>query len=286
LPLIIDSIYIVMKFFFNYANLQCYQTQIRSRQAVEKYGGFDKIFCFGNADIEKNWYFRNRTILDNPRGAGLWIWKYHFALRLLDDPQIPENSYICYADCDLYFTNPIDEAIQCLEKYGDSIMICRSPHWHKLSLIYKRDALQLCDADKEPYLSSASRAGGFYLFKKCPLTRDFFKTASNYSVDPRIIDPFLPNQLGKPNYEPFLRHTEDEGLTSIVAMKFNLYPYRCVWFNKETEKLLVADEAAGRTNGLSVTAPNTHWYTSQQYPVLQQGRSAYSSFIKLTSDTD
>jgi len=61
---------------------------------------------FGAIDVQHPWnmdklretsfYQKHREVLDQPRGAGFWLWKPWLILQLLDD--IPEGDFLMYHD--------------------------------------------------------------------------------------------------------------------------------------------------------------------------------------------
>lgn len=281
-----------MKVFFNYADGCCYDMQRKAKRAATLFGGFDKAFALSKRNLSPVLYERYKNILEIKRGAGLWIWKYLLATQMLTDDntygkQIPEESYICYTDSDLYFLNSVDPLLECLQKdsHNKSIMVFRSWNWYKMSTQTKRDAFILCDADEDRYVTTAGRVGGFWLFKKNDIAREFFASMMQYCGDPRIIippchqpqyntEPCLDNQLGQPNYADFLRHSEDECLISIVAKKFHLYPYRFPVLTKEEEDRRVSENIH---HGGWKSLPEH--YTTHQYPALIPNKSNYSRIL-------
>jgi hypothetical protein len=72
----------VMKVLFNYANLKFYNSQKLNTQTGLTIGGFDKAFEFRKEDIDQEFYQKNKHILDQPRGAGYWLWKFHFVMSI------------------------------------------------------------------------------------------------------------------------------------------------------------------------------------------------------------
>lgn len=288
-----------MNFLFNFADGCCYDAQRRSKKAAELFGGFDKVFRFSKKQMDQSFCEKHKIITGRKRGAGLWIWKYYFALKLLDNSnffgkQIPEESYVCYCDSDLYFIESIDLLINCLKKdtHNQSVMVFRGWNWYKASAQTKRDAFILCEADEKKYTQTSMRCGGFWIFKKDNTARVFFNEMMQYSLDPRIIVPPpnqpqydveqpLENQMGQPNYPNFLRHAEDEALITIVSKKHSLYPYRFPAITKEEEKQRVEDNL--KNGGWRSQAEA---YTMQQYPELVLGKSNYPKLLLYTQDTD
>jgi hypothetical protein len=213
----------VMKVLFNYANLKFYNSQKLNTQTGLTIGGFDKAFEFRKEDIDQEFYQKNKHILDQPRGAGYWLWKFHFVMRLLNDDSIPEGSYIFYADSGSKFIGSIDELIKVFERDNLSVMTFRQNH---LSYVWtKRDAFILTETDSPEYTHTGARVGGWFLLKKNDFSREFMGKCHDYGCDHRIISD-SPNELGVPNYGGFIENRHDETIITLVSKKYGLFPYR------------------------------------------------------------
>jgi hypothetical protein len=212
-----------MKILFNYADLMFYNSQKLNTETGLNIGGFDKVFEFRKQDINIDFYQNNKHILDQQRGSGYWLWKFHFANRLLNDESIPEDSYIFYADSGSKFIGSIDELISVFERDNLSVMTFRQNH---LSYIWtKRDAFILTDTDSPEYTHTGARVGGWFLLKKNDFSREFMNKCLEYGYDYRIISD-SPNELGVPNYEGFIENRHDETVITLVSKKYGLFPYR------------------------------------------------------------
>jgi len=212
-----------MKVLFNYAHLKFYKSQELNTSTGSTVGGFDKVFSYRVSDIDTSFYDEYKHILDQVRGAGYWLWKFHFAYRLLHDESIPEDSYIFYADSGSKFTDTIDKVIEVFERDKLSVMTYRQNH---MSYIWtKRDAFILTNTDSPEYTHTGARVGGWFLLKKNDYSRKFISECYEYGKDYRIITD-SPNELGKPNYTGFIDNRHDETIISLVSKKHKLYPYR------------------------------------------------------------
>jgi hypothetical protein len=212
-----------MKVLFNYAHLKFYQSQKLNTSTGYGVGGFDKVYEFKYDDIDLEYRDKYKHILNQPRGAGYWIWKYYFAKKLLNDDSIPEGSFIFYADAGCYFVGSIDQLISVMNRDNISIMTFRQNH--QAFALTKRDAFILTETDEPKYTHSAMRCGGWFLLRKNDESRKFIDECYNYSIDYRIITD-SPNEMGLENYSGFFDHRHDESVISIVSKKWNLYPYR------------------------------------------------------------
>jgi hypothetical protein len=211
-----------MKILYNYAHKKFLKSQEFCSKTGYEVGGFDKVYQFRGNDIDDNFYYKNRHILEQSRGAGYWLWKYYFADKILNDKSIPEDSYIFYADSGSHFIDSIDKLIEVMERDKTNMITFRQNHmayiWTKIDMFILMDAL-----DKK-YTHTGQRVGGWFLFKKNDFSRKFFTECLNYSCDYRILTD-SPSELGN-NFSGFREHRHDESLISIMAKKYDLYPYR------------------------------------------------------------
>lgn len=212
-----------MKILYNYAHNKFLNSQERCTKSGYEVGGFDKVYQFRYDDIDEEFRTKNQFILNQPRGAGYWLWKYYFAVKLLNDDSIKEGDYIFYADSGSHFIDSIDKIIEVMERDKTPIVTFRQNH--SAFIWTKRDMFILMDADTPKFTHTGQRVGGWFLFKKDDFSRKFFKECLDYSCDPRILTD-IPNQLGHANYPGFRDHRHDESLISIMSKKYDLFPYR------------------------------------------------------------
>ena len=144
-------------------------------------------------------------------------------MRLLTDDNIPENSYIFYADSGSKFIDSIDKLIEIFERDNLSVMTFRQ---NLMAYVWtKRDAFILTDSDSPEYTHTGTRVGGWFLLKKNNISREFMSQCLSYGCDYRIITDSA-NELGKPNYDGFIENRHDETIITIVSKKMKLFPYR------------------------------------------------------------
>lgn len=281
-----------MKILYNYAHRRFLKSQELCTKTGYEIGGFDKVYQYRATDIDDDFYFKNKHILDQPRGAGYWLWKYYFADKLLNDNTIPEDSYIFYADSGSHFIESIDNLISVLERDKINIMTFRQNH---LSYIWtKRDMFIIMDADNPKYTHTSQRVGGWFLFKKNDFNRRFFKECLLYGTDYRTLTD-SPNELGY-NYPGFIDHRHDESLISIMSKKYDLFPYRNpsqhgfiddVNFTKNRYDKIGYDEMVKEFGSISTWGDKYgsyfHGETLNQYPEIKiDDISTYPTIINLT----
>jgi hypothetical protein len=185
--------------------------------------------------------------------------------------------------------------IEVMEKHNESIMTFRQTH--SAYVWTKRDTFILMNADEPKYTQTGQRVGGFFLFKKNNLSRKFFKECLEYGEDYRIITD-APNQLGVPNYAGFRDHRHDESLISIMAKKYDLFPYRnpCQFgFENDVNYTNNRYDQEGYNLMIEKFGPMSDWINKygcyfhgesiKQYPEINvDDRSTYPTIIDLTRD--
>lgn len=188
--------------------------------------GADKVIEYSPADIDPEFYEKNKFILDQPRGAGYWLWKPYIILDALN--KVDDGDIVSYLDSGAFFINRISYLTNTMDAEKVNIMVFGSDigktlerHWTK------RDAFILMDCDEERFFNSPPAAGGgFELLRKCAESIEFVKEWLKYMQDPRIVTD-IPNQLGKENYEGFRENRHDQTVLSLLVKKKGIKSFKC-----------------------------------------------------------
>tara|TARA_B100001057_G_C22838855_1_gene946267 strand:- start:1825 stop:2628 length:804 start_codon:yes stop_codon:yes gene_type:complete len=83
-------------YFLTYGDRKFYISKKHLVSLAKKSEFFDHFLSLGPKDLDKEFKEKNKKILQNPRGGGFWIWKYHIISKLLEE--INENDIIVYCD--------------------------------------------------------------------------------------------------------------------------------------------------------------------------------------------
>ena len=282
-----------MKILYNYAHNKFLNSQERCTKTGYDVGLFDKVYQFRYDDIDLEFKNTNKFILSQNRGAGYWLWKYYFAVKLLNDENIPENSYIFYADSGSHFVDKIDYLIDVMERDETPLITFRQNH--SAYVWTKRDMFILMDSDTPKYTQTGQRVGGWFLFKKNDFNRKFFNECLTYACDERIITD-QPNQLGLPNYAGFRDHRHDESLISIMSKKYDLHPYRNPSQHGFTDDVNFTNnryDEIGEKEMIEKFGPISSWLNKygcyfhgeslKQYPeIIIDEKSTYPTIVELT----
>lgn len=269
------------KILFNYAHNVFLESQRKNSFTGLKIGNFDECLPFSIKDIDEKFYLKNKHILDQPRGAGYWIWKYYFADKILKDKSITKDDIIFYADSGSHFVDKIDKIIEVFQR--DNLSVMTYAQLYISSMWTKRDAFILTGCDESKYFNTSQRVGGFFMFKKDDFSINFFEELLKYSQDYRIITD-SQNECGLPNYPDFIEHRHDESLISLISKKYDLYPYR----NPSQDGFLlnwnITDNLYTKENYENyIKRGGTNFGTFVQHPPIERDeKSTYPTIINLT----
>lgn len=204
----------------NYADWRYSIAQKKNAASGLAVGGFDKVFAYGPRDIDKAFFHRNKNILQQKKGNGLWLWKPYFIQKSFE--KIREGDYLFYSDAGSYFLESMRELIAA--PYLDKdLMVFELPFLEKQ--FTKRDAFVLMDCDSGQYANSRQIIGGFSLWRKSAFTMRFVEEWLTFAQDERVLSD-NENTCGLSNYPEFVAHRHDQSVFSLLTKKHGLIAYR------------------------------------------------------------
>ena len=212
-----------MKLLINYADAKFARAQDYNAATGRSIGGFDEVRRYGPRDIDDDFQQRNRAILTHPAGAGYWLWKPYFIFKALRD--LKEDDYLFYADSGSFFVHSIDPLIETARRLDQAVVYFENMRVEKRWT--KRDAFVLMDCDEPRHTESPQRQGGFSLWRKSAAALAFAEECLTCCQDERLITD-MPNQMGKPDYPEFVAHRHDQSISSLLAKKRGLRPFRMI----------------------------------------------------------
>jgi len=211
-----------MKILINYANKKFINSQKLNSSTGKTIGGFDRVISYGRKDIDEVFYQKNKMILENPRGAGYWLWKPYIILKTLES--VNEGDIIFYCDSGSHFISSMEPLFELLTDAQDVIPfqlddVQLEKKWTK------RDAFILMGLDEPKYFDTPQRMGGFQLIRNSQFSLDFYREYLSFAQNPQIISD-LPNKCGTPNYPEFKDNRHDQSIFSLLTKKYNLKAFR------------------------------------------------------------
>ena len=207
----------------NYANKSFAKAQRFNLESAKKFGA-DKTVAYTPEDIDRDFYEKNREILEAKKGNGYYLWKPYFLNKAFHE-ELQEGDYLIYTDAGSVFVNKIQFLIDCMEREHLDLMTFSLELGMEEKKYNKRDALILMDCDKPEYTDTPQSIGGYVIMKKTPFVENFLKTDLEYAQDPRIISE-IPNTLGLDNYPEFIAHRHDQAVWSLMVKKNGLLRFR------------------------------------------------------------
>ena len=178
--------------------------------------GVDFIYNYRRSHIEPD-FIKNNPILNEPVGAGMWLWKPYLILKTLEN--IPEGSLLLYADSGLLIRKPIREFIDNeFSDPGKPIMLfAYDPEMYRFAGSYASgDTFYALNCHNDKCRYGHHVWAGIVVVKNNSKSRKFIKDWLDAASD---ADLLTGTNLKMPNYPEFLHHQHDEGILSVLASR-------------------------------------------------------------------
>ncbi len=199
----------------NYANNKYRETQAYNTFTALKKGQADEVFQYSEREIDNNFYDKNKKILSEKRGNGLWLWKPYFIKKTLE--KLDYGDIIFYTDSGSYFTGKINKV---LDKVSDFDIIC-----FDIPLIEeqftKKIVFEKMDCNSSKYRKTNQIIATYFIIKKTKFTEKFINEWLELCTDYELIAP----SDNKNEDEKFIAHREDQSIFSLLCKKYDIEPY-------------------------------------------------------------
>src|SRR5262249_42668892 len=137
----------------NYADRAFVESQKLNAHSGLEIGGIDRAIKYGRSDIDQEFYRRNQSMLDEPRGAGYWLWKPYLVAKALKE-EMANGDVLFYCDSGGFFVAPVAPVIDlCLSHSEKPVLLFALAPTYMNRRYTKRDCFYYMDLDREPYLS-------------------------------------------------------------------------------------------------------------------------------------
>lgn len=210
-----------MNILINFSTPSHRKAQVFNSKTALKIGGFGECIEYSSADIDTDFYNTNRATLDEPRGAGYWLWKPYFILKTLKE--IDAKDVLMYADSASHFINSAAPILDLPKKFNQDIipfeLELKECDWTK------RDAFELTGLTGDRYENTPQRLASFMVVRKTPFSLKFFSEYLMYCCNPNILTD-LVNISRQPNAPNFQLHRHDQSIFSLLTKKYNLHGFR------------------------------------------------------------
>ena len=221
------------KILISYGNEPYYKSLDLLEKTALEIGKVDQFIRYTRKWIEKSDFYtkskRNRYILDQPRGNGLWLYKSFLILETFKN-HTKEGDIVLYIDAGIKVVDSLNPLYKITQRDpNNGRMVFRLPiigvPSHKARMWTKRDCFILTGCDEQKYWDADMVNGALSLWKKTDENIKFLNEWLNYLKDPRIITDD-ENMCGKPNFLEFRAHRHDQSVLSLLAKKYEFEVYR------------------------------------------------------------
>lgn len=218
------------KYLINYADRtyaewerdKFYESQKRNCKTGLEIGGFDEARPYLIEDLDENFKEENKSILQQEKGAGFWLWKPYIILKQLD--LMEEGDLLFYSDSACDFISSIDPLIEVLDNFtGEKqLLLFELEDYHLNKQWTKRDCFIHMGMDNEEVKNSVMLNAAFLMMKKNNFVIEFINEWFELCKDERLLTD-ISNTLGQPNYEDFRAHRHDQSLLSLMGKKYDIF---------------------------------------------------------------
>jgi len=225
------------KIHISFGNERYYPSLQLLEKTSKQIGWVDEFIAYTQEYLKTTEFWKkNQYILNQPRGAGYWIWKPFIILATFD--KINYNDVVMYSDAGLEVIDSLIPLFEItLDNSNGGIMPFKIPGPHINRMWTKRDCFVLTECDESKYWDGILTNGAISLWQKTDKNIEYLKTYLKYLRDPRIVTDD-PNMCGKPNLQGFKEHRHDQAVLSLLSIKNNLELYRdpTQWGNDEKDQ--------------------------------------------------
>lgn len=203
----------------SYASKNMTQSQQKCVESGLRHG-VDMCNKYNPSDIDRNFVYQN-PVLNEPRGAGYWLWKPYIIFKHFD--LCGENDTIIYADAGVEFINSIHHIIDRMDQ--NAFLFTNTHPNHHWTKRYVLDQMlpewQIIYGKDTPWPQVQASV---IILKVCEETRNFVKEWLLWCQMPNII-----NDVKGPYDElPYFQdHRHDQSVITVLARK---YGYKLHWW--------------------------------------------------------
>lgn len=205
----------------SYADKAFFKSQKLLKKSALKHGA-DKVVLYDDNWLrsQREFYIKNKRILDEPRGAGYWIWKPYIILHTL--LKLGDDDILIYIDSGAEIISDIMPLVR-LTSFQDVVLFNNDGHKNKTWT--KRDCFYYMNCDSEEYHNGEQVSAGYVVLKKTQFSIEMLIEWLTYCTDERVVTD-QPNECGLPNDLSFQDHRHDQSVLSILALKYQIDIYR------------------------------------------------------------
>ena len=218
------------KVLISFGNEKYYKSLDLLKKTAIDLGNVDETRMFSFEWLKTTPFYKNKManfILNQPRGAGYWLWKPYIILESFKE--LEEDDIVLYSDAGLKVIGNLNPLFEVAENDpDDGIVLFKLPPVgvpaHLAKTWTKRDTFVLMEANEEKYWGAPMSNGAISLWKKNSKNTEFLEEWLYHCMHPyKLTD--MANAHG-PNDITFRDHRHDQSILSILRTKYNLTLYR------------------------------------------------------------
>lgn len=165
-----------------------------------------------------DFYLNNKEILDQPRGAGYWVWKPYIILEAMK--QLDFGDLLIYCDSGAEIVSDITPLIDlCTQQEG--ILLFNAINKNKLYT--KKDCFVFMGCDSYKYWNHPQFMAGYQVYIKNERSIGFLNEYLKYIQISHLVDD-TPSE--KPNDKKFVEHRHDQSILTNLAITHQIKGYR------------------------------------------------------------
>ena len=226
----------IEKHLVSFANDRYARSQVILESSAYEHGKVDHVTSYTwDWLIKTDFYKKNRFVLNQFRGAGLWLWKPYIILDTFK--KIKEGDIVMYCDSGMSIIENLEPLYDIAKEKGKMIFQCAGHHSNNKYI--KKDCFILLGCDELKYRNGVQMNGAISLWVKNEENEKFLIQWMNYLRNIRISagDDVAPN-LGTFNHPTYVEHRHDQAVLSLLTIKNNFEIFRdpTQWGNEEIDK--------------------------------------------------
>ena len=192
--------------------------------------GIDKVVAWGRDTLEQTTFYKlHKDTLEQPRGAGFWLWKPFIIERLLT--KIAPGDVLVYLDAGMEVISDLSPLLAlCIEKKGLLIFAGHYDDWgapgaNLCRKWTKRDCFVGMECDEPRYHDGRMLDASLIVLAKTDASRAFVHEWSLYCRQSQLLTD-EPNICGLPNFPDFIDHRHDQSILSLLAIRDRIEVFR------------------------------------------------------------
>ena len=161
-------------------------------------------------------YKENKELLDDPIGAGWWLWKPYIILDALC--KVDRGDIVVYCDCGDMFSPGLQPYVENNIGEDDISLLLLGGHPNRQYT--KKDCFVLMDWDEDDYWNSIQLEAGFMVWKSCEESIKVVNDWLNYCLNFDILND-EPSTQGEESFD-FKEHRHDQSILTNLAIRDGL----------------------------------------------------------------